>query len=119
MIVQKLSENLAKGNEKKIIALSSRRGSIQLSREDNYTDRFGYRSSKAALNAEMSALALSMPTITVLILHPGRVSTALTNFDPMGISVEKSIEGMTKLISVATIAQSGKFYSNEGQEMPW
>jgi NAD(P)-dependent dehydrogenase (short-subunit alcohol dehydrogenase family) len=119
MLIQGLKENLTLGADKKIVAISSRRGSIQQTREEKYTGRYAYRSSKAALNAGMSALALDMPEMTVLILHPGRVKTAFTNFDPNGLSVEQSVQSLAEVISRATPSQSGKFFDYKGDVLPW
>jgi NAD(P)-dependent dehydrogenase (short-subunit alcohol dehydrogenase family) len=119
ILAQGLQENLSMGATKKIVAITSRRGSIQQTKEERYTGRYGYRCSKTALNAGMSALALDMPDMIVLVLHPGRVSTAFTKFDPKGLSVEQSVRGITETISAATLSHSGKFYDYKGEALPW
>jgi len=100
------------------VAISSRRGSIQNNIDEQYIGRYAYRSSKAALNVGMSALAQDLPQLIILILHPGRVKTAFTNFDAEGISVEESVQSMIKFISTAKKSQSGKFYDYTGAELP-
>lgn len=119
MVVQALKDNLLKGEDKKIAAISSRRGSIQQNIDENYTGRYGYRCSKTALNAGMSALAQDLPQLTIIILHPGRVKTAFTNYDTTGISVEESVYAMGHLISTAQQSQSGKFYDYRGNGLSW
>lgn len=119
ILAQGLKENLLAGKEKKIVAISSRRGSIQQTKEEKYKGSYAYRTSKAALNAGMSALALEMPEITVLILHPGHVKTEFTKFDPKSLSVEQSIKSIAEIISAARLENSGKFYDYKWEILPW
>jgi NAD(P)-dependent dehydrogenase (short-subunit alcohol dehydrogenase family) len=119
LLVQELRENLKSGKNQKIIAISSRCGSIKGTKDEKYTGRFAYRGSKSALNSEMSALALEIPEMTVLILHPCRVSAAFTKFDPQGITVQESVKGMLRVITTSQPKQSGMFYDCEGKEIPW
>ena len=119
LLSQGLKDNLMAGQEKKIVAISSRRASIQQTSDEKYIGRYGYRCSKAALNAGMSALALDMPQMTILILHPGRVQTHLTNFDPNALTVEQSVHSMAELISKSSPFLSGKFYDYKGEMLPW
>ncbi len=119
LLTQELKENILSGQDKKIVAISSRRASIQQTKNEKYLGRYGYRCSKTTLNAGMAALALEMPTVTVLILHPGRVMTAFTNFDPKGLTIDQSVRSMAERISTSTSSQSGKFYDYKGEELPW
>ena len=65
--------HVARSETRLIVALSSRRGSIELNPGGDYA----YRSSKAALNSVMKGLAgdLRGRGITVCVLHPGWVRT--------------------------------------------
>ncbi len=115
-----LQDNLELGKYKKVIAISSRRASNEVNIKDAYDGRYAYRSSKAALNSSMVALAqdLKIKDITVIMLHPGRVATAMTKFD--GISPEDSASRIVNFIHDTTILQTGKFFDvTSGNEIPW
>ena len=75
--VRAFSEKLAEGS--KLALLTSRMGSIADNSSGGY---YGYRMSKAALNMAGVNLAMDLKSqgVTVLLLHPGFVRTALTGF---------------------------------------
>ncbi len=115
-----LKHNLMKSKIKKIVFISSRRGSNSINIKDSYRGRYAYRSSKAALNS--AAIALSQDfyddKISTLILHPGRVSTKITNYD--GIPPKKSALNIIKLIENLNIKNTGRFLSADtGKEIDW
>jgi NAD(P)-dependent dehydrogenase (short-subunit alcohol dehydrogenase family) len=102
----------------KIIMVTSRMGSI----EDNGTgSRYGYRMSKAALNAGAKGLAVDLRDrgIAVAILHPGRVQTDMTNHNPKGITVDESCEGLLQRIDNLNDGNSGTFWHANGEILPW
>lgn len=104
-----LQDNLKKSSQPKVIAISSRRGSFSQNFKDKYSGRYGYRSSKAAMNSAMQALALDFQDagITVLLLHPGRVATEMTKYD--GISTEESASLISKTIKSNDIKNTGSY----------
>ena len=106
-----LQDNLTSGIHKKYVAISSRRGSNAYNINDNYQGRYSYRSSKAALNSAMVALALDWKPykITTLMLHPGRVATQINNFDKNGIDSDFSAAKIKEVIDNATFGQTGQF----------
>ena len=55
--------------------------------------------------------------IGVFLLHPGWVSTDMT--EGTGIAVEQSAEGLIKTMSKLGLAQTGSFWHQEGYELPW
>lgn len=103
LIAQALRENLRRGSEKKLVAISSGLGSISLGYDDaasTYIKRYAYRASKAALNNGMRGLSREWAGNGVLvgILAPGLVRTemggthaAASNF---AISPEESARGL-------------------------
>ena len=100
----------------KIAFISSRMGSI----EDNSSgSRYGYRMSKAALNAAAKSLAIDLKEqqISVAILHPGLVATEMTNYN--GISTEESAAGLINRIEELNIDNSGTFWHAQGEVLPW
>mgnify|MGYP006142331753 CR=1 FL=1 len=115
-----LKENIKKSTEKKVIFISSRRGSNTVNLKDSYKGRYAYRSSKAALNS--AALALSQDfaedDISVLTLHPGRVATQLTNYN--GMSPADSAHHIIEQIEALTVRGSGQFLSaDDGEKIGW
>jgi len=81
--------------------------------------RYGYRMSKAAVNAAGVSLSHDLRSrgIGVLLLHPGMVATEMT--DRRGIPVEDSVTGLLERIDGFTIEQSGTFWHSDGRPLPW
>ncbi|MCL8311642.1 SDR family oxidoreductase [Leptospira interrogans] len=100
----------------KLIFLTSRMGSIA---DNNSGSYYGYRASKAALNAIAVSLAkdLSPREISVGIFHPGMVATRMSG--GQGISITESVEGLIKRIESLNLHNSGKFFHQNGEELPW
>ena len=81
---------------------------------------YGYRMSKAALNAAGVSLArdLAPRGIAVAILHPGAVRTGMTggqgNLEP-----DESASGLLRRIDELQLATSGRFLHQTGDVLPW
>src|SRR3981081_272742 len=73
LVAQSLRENVKRGHDKKIVAITSMMGST----EDHGGGMYAYRSSKAALNNAMRGLSREWTKdgIVIGILHPGWVRT--------------------------------------------
>ncbi|NQY44086.1 MAG: SDR family NAD(P)-dependent oxidoreductase [Legionellales bacterium] len=104
-----IRDNILKGKQKKVAFISSRRASNTVNIKDQYIGRYSYRSSKAALNSSIVALATEFKEldITAIILHPGRVATAMTKFD--GILPIESAKKIKTVIDSISIKQTGSF----------
>lgn len=101
----------------KIAMITSRMGSI----EDNTSGgRYGYRMSKAALNAAAKSLShdLSPQEISVGIYHPGYVQTDMVN-NGGDISSTVAAERITGLINNLSLSESGVFKHSNGEVLPW
>lgn len=100
----------------KIGMLTSRMGSIA---DNGSGGRYGYRMSKAALNAGAKSLALDLQPkgVAVAILHPGLVATDMTDYD--GISIEESVDGLIARMDELTVENSGTFWHANGEVLPW
>ncbi|MBM9575714.1 SDR family oxidoreductase [Leptospira sp. 201903070] len=100
----------------KLVFLTSRMGSIADNSSGSY---YGYRASKAALNAIAVSLArdLAPKGISVGIFHPGMVATEMTG--RQGISPEESVSGLAERIEALNLVNSGKFFHQNGEELPW
>lgn len=102
----------------KVAIMTSRMGSI----EDNTSGgSYGYRLSKVAVSMAGKSLShdLRPRGIAVGILHPGWVSTGMTNFTSSGISPDESVEGLLKIIDALTLETSGTFWHSNGEVLPW
>lgn len=104
-------------NGSKIAFITSRMGSIADNTSGAY---YGYRMSKAALNAAAMSLArdLHPKGIAVAILHPGYVQTAMVNFGG-DISAEESAQRLSERIAGLTLENTGTFWHSNGDTLPW
>lgn len=109
--------HLEAGEQKKIVSLTSRMGSIADNTSGGY---YAYRSSKAALNAVVKSLAVDLAPrgIIAVPIHPGWVRTDMGG-PSAPLSVEASAAGIRKVIAGLTPADSGRFLCHDGSELPW
>lgn len=115
VVVDALRNQLVQGS--KVAMITSRMGSI----EDNGSGgRYGYRMSKAALNAASMSLSkdLSADGIAVGIYHPGYVQTDMVNHGG-DISAAEAAGKLVNLIQNLNMAESGVFKHSNGQVLPW
>lgn len=105
------------GRQKKIIAMSSLLGSIA---SNAVGQRYAYRASKAAVNAIMKSLSIDLKDrgITVVPLHPGWVKTDMGGA-AAPVEIDASIAGLKTVIDGLTLADTGRFLSFDGTELPW
>ena len=110
-------QHIANSEQKKIINITSKMGSIDDNRSGHH---YLYRSSKAALNMVTKSLAIDLATygITTIVLHPGLVQTDMGGYGAP-TTVEQSISGMREVIARIGSKDSGKFYDFRGQEIAW
>ncbi|WP_208757759.1 SDR family oxidoreductase [Leptospira dzoumogneensis] len=104
------------GPHSKLIFITSRMGSIADNTSGAY---YGYRMSKAALNAGAVSLArdLAPKKISVGIFHPGMVATEMTG--RQGIPPREAAEGLAHLVEKLSPERSGRFFHQNGEELPW
>ncbi|MEA2119722.1 SDR family oxidoreductase [Halovibrio sp. HP20-50] len=114
-VAEALLPNLKKGS--KIANITSRMGSIA---DNDSGGRYGYRASKAALNAFGKSLAMdSKPRgIAVAQLHPGYVQTRMVNFGGL-ISPQEAALGIAARIEALTLDNTGGFWHSNGDSLPW
>jgi NAD(P)-dependent dehydrogenase (short-subunit alcohol dehydrogenase family) len=101
----------------KVALVSSRMGSIG---DNGSGGSYGYRMSKAALNAAGVSLAhdLKSAGIAVVILHPGAVRTDMTGGQG-GIDPEESARGLMQRIDELELQDTGRFLHENGTILPW
>ncbi len=110
-------DHLARGDQRKIVTISSKMGSIA----DNTSGGvYIYRSSKAALNAAMKSLSIDLrdQEIIVVVLNPGWVRTEMGG-PGATIDSNESVVGMRGVIDNLHIEDSGRFLHYDGTEIPW
>ncbi len=115
-IVHALLPTLAAGA--KIALITSRMGSIA---DNTSGGAYGYRMSKAALNAMGKSLAIDLRPrdIAVALLHPGFVQTDMT--DNRGdVTAQASARDLwTRITHDLTRETSGTFWHANGEILPW
>ena len=101
----------------KIAMITSRMGSIS---DNDSGGRYGYRMSKAALNAAAMSLSKDLVSqdVTVGIYHPGYVQTDMVKHNG-DITADESAQRIIGLISNLTIENSGVFMHSNGDVLPW
>ena len=101
----------------KVALVSSRMGSIGDNGSGGY---YGYRMSKAALNAAGVSLAhdLKAEGIAVVILHPGAVRTGMTGGQG-SIEPDTAASGLLQRIDELELGTTGRFLHADGTALPW
>ncbi len=114
-VTEALLGNLQTGS--KVAFITSRMGSIADNSSGGY---YGYRMSKAALNAAAMSLTRDLHPrgIAVAILHPGYVQTAMVNFGG-DISSDESARRLSQRIAGLSLENSGSFWHSNGDDLPW
>lgn len=114
-VAEALVSQIPKGG--KIANITSRMGSIA---DNDSGGRYGYRASKAALNAFGKSLAMDLKPrgIAVAQLHPGYVQTRMVNFGGL-ISPEDSAKGLAARIEGLNLDNTGSFWHSNGEALPW
>ncbi|WP_328185887.1 SDR family oxidoreductase [Marinobacter sp. OP 3.4] len=114
-VVEALVDLIPEGG--KIANITSRMGSIA---DNDSGGRYGYRASKAALNAFGKSLSVDLKPrgIAVAQLHPGYVKTRMVNFGGL-ISPEEAARGLADRIDALNLENTGGFWHSNGDELPW
>ncbi len=116
-LVEALLKNIAASEQRKVITLSSVLGSMAA---NDSGGQYGYRSSKAAVNAVMKSMAIDLKErgIIALPMHPGWVRTDMGG-DQAPLSVAQSAAGMIAVVAALTPKDAGRFLQYDGSELPW
>ncbi|NVB41088.1 SDR family oxidoreductase [Pseudenhygromyxa sp. WMMC2535] len=105
------------GEGSKIALVTSRMGSIT---DNDSGGSYGYRMSKTALNMAGSSLAIDLrgEGVAVILLHPGWVRTDMTQNTGL-IDADEAARGMIARIDALTLEDSGSFWHQKGERLPW
>lgn len=126
LLAKQLSPFFRHSHKTVLAAISAKVGSI----EDNYLGGwYGYRASKAALNMFLKTISIeykrTCPHTIVVALHPGTTDTHLSkpfqkNVPPEKLfSVERTVKQLLTIIDNLTENDTGKFFSWDGNCLPW
>jgi NAD(P)-dependent dehydrogenase (short-subunit alcohol dehydrogenase family) len=124
-MAEALVENVATSDQKKIIGISSRLASIEFATAEDRTFKlrgayYPYRTTKAALNMVMRTMAAELAPRGILTasLCPGWVRTKMGG-DNATFSTAESVGWMRAIAARLTAAESGTFFSHEGEVYPF
>lgn len=114
-VTEALLPRLKRGS--KVAMITSRMGSMADNGSGAY---YGYRMSKAALNAAGVSLARDLKPrgIAVALLHPGFVQTRMVGFAG-DITPRQAAERLAARIDELTLDTSGTFWHSSGEILPW
>ncbi len=115
LVTQVLQGNLTAGS--KVGLVTSRMGSMADNGSGGY---YGYRMSKAALNAAGVSLArdLAPKGIAVVLLHPGFVQTEMVNGSG-DVDADTSAAGLVARVDDLSMETTGSFMHANGEALPW
>jgi NAD(P)-dependent dehydrogenase (short-subunit alcohol dehydrogenase family) len=115
LVTQALLGNLQSGSRVGIV--TSRMGSMGDNDSGGY---YGYRMSKAAVNAAGRSLAMDLKErgIAVALLHPGYVRTEMVGGGG-DVEPEEAAAGLITRMDELNLENTGSFWHAKGQELPW
>ena len=101
----------------RVIVMTSRMGSVA---DNDSGGRYGYRLTKAALNAAARSLAVDLAPrkIAVGIFHPGYVQTAMTGHTGH-ITPDVAAQRLIQRADELNLGNSGTFRHSDGSDLPW
>ena len=116
-IMAALLDNIAASDQKKVVSISSKVGSIGSGPSGG---NYAYRTSKTALNMAMvnAAHEVKGRGVAVAVVHPGWVQTDMGGTSAP-VTIDQSIAGLRQVIAKVNLAETGHFYNYTGEELPW
>lgn len=117
-VAESFLENVALGEQKKIVAISSAVGSVA----EMDIPLYPYATSKAGLNKATSLMAAQLKDrgIACAVLCPGHAKTDMgLSVEGATVEVDDCIAGLRQVIGDLTLANSGSFTNYEGENVAW
>ena len=116
-LVETFADAVASSRERRIVFIGSRMGSITANLSGGH---YGYRASKAGLNAVARSLAIDLfpRGVTVAVLHPGWVRTA-GGSPHAAWSPAQSVQALRQTIARLGNHETGVFLQADGHPLPW
>lgn len=115
LTTQSLLKNFREGS--KVGIITSRMGSVA---DNDSGGSYGYRMSKAAVNAAGKSLSIDLKPygVAVGILHPGWVRTDMTGHNGL-IDPDESAAGLIARMEELSLDNTGSFWHTNGDLLPW
>lgn len=115
LVTHALADRLGRGS--KVALITSRMGSIG---DNDSGGNYGYRMSKAALNAGGKSLAIDLAPrgVAVGIFHPGFVRTEMTG-GRGHVEPAEAAAMLVERIDGLNGDNAGRFFHANGEELPW
>ena len=115
IVVDALKDRL--GPNAKVALMTSRMGSVADNASGGY---YGYRASKAELNAIGKSLAIDLKPkgVSVVLLHPGYVATDMVG-GTGDVSPQQAARQLIERLDALTPEKSGTFQHANGSMLPW
>jgi len=116
MMAEAFVDHIARSKDRKLIAISSRLGSITHCN----SGRYAYRASKTALNMEWKGLSVDTASkgLICVVMHPGWVKTDMGGAQAT-LTIAESVPAMVKVIDGLKASDNGRFINYDGSEIPW
>lgn len=116
MMAGAFADHVARSTERKLVAISSRMGSIS----NNGGGSYIYRASKAALNMEWNCVARDVAAkgVTCVVFHPGWVQTDMGGAAAT-LTITESVPSMVKVIDGLKPTDNGRFINYDGSAIDW
>ncbi len=116
-LVETFADNVAASRQRRIAIITSRMGSIGSNLSGGH---YGYRASKAGLNAIGRSLAIDLYRrgITVAMIHPGWVNTAGGGPDAP-LTAQESVQQIRATIARLGNHETGVYCTYNGHPLPW
>lgn len=117
ILSQLLMPNLRQGEDKKMLYLTSKMGSID---DNSGGGSYIYRSTKTALNSVVKSLAIDLAVegFSAAVLHPGWVLTDMGGPNAL-IDTKTSVTGMLQVVDDLDSHNSGSFFNYDGRIIAW
>jgi NAD(P)-dependent dehydrogenase (short-subunit alcohol dehydrogenase family) len=108
---------LRRGAARRIVHITSQMGSIG---DNGMGGSYAYRISKAAMNMAMRNMHVDLHRegFVTISMHPGWVQTDMGG-PQAPLRPEESVRGMINVIDRLKAEDGGRFFSYQGQELPW
>ena len=120
LVLRSFLQHLKRAPTPLVVNLSSRLGSIALRGRTQLGGAIAYSASKAALNmlTRQASIDLADDGISVVSISPGWVRTDMGGADAK-YSVEESVERILRNVKNFSADDTGKFFGEDGQELPF
>lgn len=125
LLAKHFEKFIVKNKASVFVSISAKVGSISDNRIGGW---YSYRASKAALNMLVKGIAIEFErkrmNCIVMAIHPGTTNTELSspfikNTKYKIHSSEETAANIVKVITDKTMDDNGKFFSWDGEELPW